>query len=162
MKRSKKKALNSSEAEELKKACCQSMKSISLAGRECQAFCNRHVGRGADEFAELGVLATITFKPITQRDNSDAIGARPGGGQTRLATLDALLVERPHASLGNDLYRFHHGFIRKSGLNRQYHIDGMKRRRRLQKSYGSRVSHTKSVAAAHRSKAGDLRTCTLE
>src|SRR5262245_13518866 len=161
MTRSKRKALNSSEAEELRKTCCQSMKSISLIGRERQAFCNRHVGRGADEFAEMGVLAAIRFKAITQRDNSNAVGSRPGGGQTRLTTLDASLVKRAHASLGDDLYRFNHGFIRESRLNRQYHIDGMKRRRRLLKRYSSRVSHRKSVAAAHRSKAGDVRTSTF-
>src|SRR5215471_2020841 len=116
------------------------------------------MGRGTDEFAELGVLAAITFKAMTQGDNSDAVGSRPGGRQTRLTTLDPFLVKRTHASLGDDLYRLNHGFIRKSGLNRQYHIDGMKRRRWLLKDHGSRVAHRKSVAAAHRSKAGDLHT----
>src|SRR5215468_9424370 len=92
------------------------------------------MGRGADEFAELGVLAAITFKAMIQGDNSDAVGSRPGGRQTRLTTLDPFLVKRPHASLGNDLYRFNHGCIRKSRLNRQYHIDGMKRRQRSWKA----------------------------
>src|SRR5262249_20438746 len=79
---------------------------------------------------------------MIQGDNSDAVGSRPGGRQTRLTTLDPFLVKRPHASLGNDLYRFNHGCIRKSRLNRQYHIDGMKCRCRLLKGHGKGGSPT--------------------
>jgi hypothetical protein len=90
-----------------------------------------------------------------------AVGARSRGKQTRLATLNAVFIERSQTSFGGDLYCFHHGSIRKSRLNRQYHIDGMKRRRRFLKIHGGRVPYRKSVAAAYRSKTDNSGSVTL-
>src|ERR1700741_3519428 len=68
----------------------------------CQSFLDGCVSRQADDLAQLGVLAAITFHATGWRDNGNAVGAGSSGGQTRLTALDSVFVKRPYAPLRGD------------------------------------------------------------
>ena len=91
------------------------------------------------------MLAAINFRAIAQRDDGDAVGARPGGKQSRLMALDAFLVDCPYPSLRGDLHRFYHGFLSQARINQQNYIDRVWRddsvlRKRSFVAYGQSVA----------------------
>ena len=117
---------------------------------------SRGICRPADQFAELCMLAAIARAFAAEGYDGDAIGPGAGGNETRYRAANSRFVKRAYAAFGSDLNRFHHGFVRKSWLNREYHIDGVERRRWRCHGGTGPIADGKGVAATHRRKPYDF------